>query len=87
MGTEGGAVLDPGNDANTKIFREESGALTDTQLMFLPKAGAHELEIRAFVKSIMEDSPIEVPGEQGVMVSRILDSIYASSEQGKEIVL
>jgi predicted dehydrogenase len=87
MGTEGGAVLDPFNDANTKLFREESGTLTDTQLVFLPKLGSHEMEIRSFVQAIIDDTPVEVPGEQGLMVTRILDSIYASSEQGKEIVL
>ena len=87
MGTEGGAVLDPFNDANTKLFREESGTLTDTQPVFLPKLGSHEMEIRSFVQAIIDDTPVEVPGEQGLMVTRILDSIYASSEQGKEIVL
>jgi predicted dehydrogenase len=86
MGTEGGAVLDPFNDANTKIFREESGSLTDSQPVFLPRLGSHELEIRSFVKAIIEDTEVEVPGEQGLMVTRILDGIYASSEQGKEIV-
>jgi len=86
MGTEGGALLDPFNDANTRIFREESGTLTDSQPVFLPKLGSHEIEIRSFVQAIIDDTPVEVPGEQGLMVTRILDGIYASSEQGKEIV-
>ncbi len=86
IGTEGGATVDPFNQANTKIFREESGTLTDTQLAFLPNVGTHEAEIRSFVQAIIDDTPVEVPGEQGLMVSRILDAIYASSEQRREIV-
>ena len=86
MGTEGGAVVDPFNEANTRLFREESGTLTDTSPVFLPKASSHELEIRSFVQAIIDDTPVDVPGEQGLMVTRILDAIYASSEQRKEIV-
>ena len=87
MGTEGGAFLDPFNNANTKIFREESGSLTDTQPAFLrDHMGTHEAEIRAFVQAILDDKPVDVPGEQGLMVTRILDAIYASSDTGKEIV-
>jgi predicted dehydrogenase len=86
MGTNAGATVDPFNDANTKIYREEFGTLTDSQPVFLPKVGSHEMEIRSFVQAIIDDTPVEVPGEQGLMVTRILDAIYASSEQKKEIV-
>jgi predicted dehydrogenase len=87
FGTEGGAFLDPFNTANIGIFREESGTLTNATPMSLPTVQSHEQEIRAFVQSILDDTPVEVPGEQGLMVTRILDAIYESSETGKEVVL
>ena len=85
LGTEGGAYLEPANDANTRIFREESGTLTDTTPMFLPKAGTHEAELRAFVQAIADDTPVPVPGEQGLIVTRILDALYQSAETGREV--
>ena len=86
FGTEGGVYLDPFNGNNTRIFREESGTLTDSTPVFLPDVGTHEAEIRAFVKAIIEDTPVEVPGEQGLMVTQILDAIYKSSDTGKEVI-
>jgi len=87
MGTEGGAYLDPLNDANTRLFREESGTLTDTTVVFLPKANTHEAELRAFVRALQEGTPVPVPGEQGLRVTRILDALYLSAETSREVLL
>lgn len=84
-GTEGGVALDPGSGSNTKIFREESGSLTDSTFQSLPNVGSHEQEIRAFVQSILDGGPSPIPGEQGLMVTRILDAIYESSETGQPV--
>jgi len=86
FGTEGGAMLDLYNSSRTKIFREESGTLTDSTPVFLPDIGSHEAEIRSFIQAIVDDTPVEVPGEQGLMVTRILDAIYESSDTGREVV-
>ena len=86
LGTEGGIYLDPFDPGKTRVFREEFGTLTDTIPVSLPNIGTHEAEIRAFVKSILEGAPVEVPGEQGLMVTRILDALYASSDSDKEVV-
>lgn len=86
FGTEGGAVVNPFLNERTKIFREESGTLTDTSPVFLPEIGTYEAEIRSFVQAILDGTPVEVPGEQGLMVTRILDAIYKSSETGHEVV-
>jgi len=86
FGTEGGILLDLHDNNNNRIYREEEGTLTDTLFPTLPGGSSHEGEIRAFVQSIVDSVPSQVPGEQGVMVSQILDAIYASSEAGKEII-
>ncbi len=87
LGTEGGAYLEPANEAATRIFREESGSLTDTTPVFLPKVATVEAELRAFVQAIADDTPVLVPGEQGLIVTRILDALYQSAETGREVLM
>ena len=87
FGSEGGAYVDAFTPGNIRIFREESGTLTDTTPAFLPTIGTHEAEIRAFIQAIADDTPVPVPGEQGLMVTRILDAIYESSETGREVIM
>ena len=87
MGTEGGAFVDMLNDANTRVFREESGTLTDTSPVFLPQVHTHDAEIRAFVQALLDDAPVPVPGEQGLIVTQILDALYQSAETGREVLL
>jgi len=85
FGTEGGAYLDLANDAATRLYREESGTLTDTTPVFLPKIMTHDAELRAFVQAIADDTPVPVPAEQGLLVSRVLDALYLSAETGHEV--
>ena len=87
LGTEGGAHLYPSDDARTRLFREESGTLTDTTPVFLPRVGTHEAELRAFVQALIDDAPVPVPGEQGLLVTRLLDALYESAETGHEVLL
>ena len=87
FGTEGGVLLDLQNDANTRIYTEEAGALYDSQPVFLPSVATHETEIRAYVQAIINDTPVPVPGEQAQMASRLLDALYESSDTGKEVRL
>ncbi len=87
MGAEGGAFVDMAQDANTRLFREECGTLTDTTPVFLPQVHTHEAEIRAFVQALIDDTPVLVPGEQALVVTRLLDALYLSAETGREVRL
>ena len=87
LGTEGGAQLYPSDDARTRLFREESGTLTDTTPVFLPRLNTHEAELRAFIGALAGDTPVPVPGEQGLLVTRLLDALYESAETGREVLL
>lgn len=82
MGTEGGCQSDP-----LKIFREEHGTLVDIAPGYTPKVDMYEGEIRAFLDSIHNDTEPPVTGEQALMVMKILDGIYRSSEAGKEVTI
>jgi len=87
MGTEGGALLCPSDDSRTRLFREESGTLTDTIPAFLPRVNTHEAELRAFVRALTDDAPVPVSGAQGLLVTRLLDALYESAETGHEVLL
>ncbi len=87
LGTEGGALVDMITDANTRVYREESGTLTDTAPVFLPQVHTHEAEIRAFVQALTDGTPVPVPGEQALIVTQILDALYLSAETGHEVLL
>jgi predicted dehydrogenase len=81
-GTEGGCQYSP-----IKMYFEKNRTLIDATPVYLPNVRAHEAEIRAFVKAIREDTPVEVTGEQGLQVTQIIDGIYRSAEQGKEVTV
>ena len=88
-GTEGGAQLHP-----FKIFQERHGTIVDvvppegvTEGQGRSEPPAHVLEMQAFVKAIREGSDPLVMPEQALMVSRIVDAIYASDESGESIKL
>ncbi len=81
LGTEGGCTLDP-----LKMYREENGTLIDVSPVKLQQpVGTHEGEIIAFLDAIRNKKPSPVPGEDGLMVAKILDALYKSSELGKEV--
>lgn len=82
MGTEGGCELNP-----LKIYMERNMTLLDVTPVGLPKVMWHEAEIFEFIKAIQEDAPVPVTGEEGLMVAKIIDGIYRSSECGREVLL
>jgi predicted dehydrogenase len=80
FGTEGGASYNP-----CRMFFEKHKTLIDASPAYLPQVKAHEAEVRAFCQAILDDTPVPVTGEQGLMTTQIIDAIYASSEAGREV--
>jgi predicted dehydrogenase len=80
MGTEGGCEFEP-----VKVFRENHHALLDLAPVSLAPANKFELEIRAFIDAIVNDTETAVTGEQAVMTAKIMDAIYESAETGREV--
>jgi predicted dehydrogenase len=86
MGEKAGALLKPAmqQDALT-IFSEDQGRIFDVKPAYIPPVkGAHIAAATAFLDSIMEGKPSQVPGEQGMTLNAIFDALYKSSETGKE---
>jgi predicted dehydrogenase len=82
FGTEGGCQYSP-----IKMFFEKNKTLVDATPVFLPSVRTHEAEIRAFVEAVREDKPVPVSGEQALQVTQIIDGIYRSAEEGREVAI
>ena len=79
MGTEGGCQVSP-----LGIFTQQHSGLVDVTPVGLPRVDSHAEEIRAFVEAIRAGGRSPVPGEQGLVATRILDAIYKSGATGRE---
>lgn len=82
FGTEGGCSLSP-----PRMFLERNQTLIDASPVFLPQVATHQAEIRAFIEAIRNDTEPVVTGEEGLLVTEILDAIYRSAEEGREVLL
>jgi predicted dehydrogenase len=80
FGTEGGCSYNP-----CKMFLERHGTLIDASPAFLPQVNGHHVEVKEFVKAIREDTPVLVTGEEALMTTQIIDAIYRSGEEGREV--
>ena len=81
-GTEGGI------EYPEMTIATQQGALQMDQIITNPTAGnAHEAEIAGFYDAVANKKPSPVPAEQTLQVIKILDGIYRSHEQRKEIKL
>ncbi|MCE5198801.1 MAG: Gfo/Idh/MocA family oxidoreductase [Armatimonadota bacterium] len=82
LGTKGGAETHP-----VRIFGEEKEMVYDLTPKYLPNVSSYEVEIRGFYDAILNDTEPPVTGEQALNVMKILDAIYKSSEEGKEVLI
>jgi predicted dehydrogenase len=77
-GTKAGATLNP-----LTIWTEERGILIDIE----PKTLKGLSQFEHFAECIIKDKTPISPGEHGVLMMKVLDAIYASSESGREILI
>lgn len=77
-GTKAGASLSP-----LVIWTENRGVLVD----IAPKDAKGISQFEHFAACILEDKTPISPGEHGVLMMKILDAIYASSNKGREVVI
>lgn len=81
FGTKGGANLDP-----LTLYGEDQNYLVDTK----PKVDSEnpfDNEIRHFIDCVIEKKQPISTAEDGLLIQSILNGIYESAKQGKEIVL
>jgi predicted dehydrogenase len=80
MGEKAGCQFDP-----PMIFRDEAGTMFNLTPAFQAKSDMFETKMRNFVNTALYDQPSPSPAEHGLMVQKMIDGIYASSESGREV--
>lgn len=83
LGDKGGARLF--GEKPLTILTEHGGQLADIVPQFNNKADAFHVEVQKFIAACRGEIEPVATGEQGQIVSRLLDAIYASSAAGKEV--
>ncbi|HIC90112.1 MAG TPA: Gfo/Idh/MocA family oxidoreductase, partial [Anaerolineae bacterium] len=87
FGSEGGAELNVpcySQVDTVRFFAEINGSFITIKPEYAERRG-HLEAIKAFVQAIIDDTSVPVPGEQGLVVLRLVDAIYRSAESGHEI--
>lgn len=80
MGTKGGATSSP-----AKIFTDHNGYMMNMEPSFMGEQDDFAFKMKHFVDCIRGQVQCMAPGEDGLMVQKMLDGIYKSSEAGKEV--
>ncbi len=90
-GTEGGADMDNGltiNGEEKQLLYEKNVNLNASGVAFFDGNATKdpsELEARAWVKCILEDTDPVVKPEEALVVTQILEGIYTSSKENKPV--
>lgn len=83
-GNKGGAVIKgrPSLLEKALIIRDDNGS---TKVSEIELKEATENIRSSFVSAVINNTPVPCPPEQGVMVSEIIDALYASSEKNQPV--
>lgn len=82
FGEKGGA-----NWETSDIFSDHGGYMMNMKPAFVPKVNSFEYKMKHFVDVCRDGQVNESSGEHGLMVQKMLDSVYASSAQGREVTI
>ncbi len=87
LGSDGGAeihVKDYAQTGTLHFYGEIDGVPTETEPRLLAKHG-HGDVIRRFLDSVLTGAPADPSGEEGLDRVRLIEAIYRSAEQGREL--
>ncbi|MGI8908263.1 MAG: Gfo/Idh/MocA family protein [Candidatus Sumerlaeaceae bacterium] len=91
LGDLGGAELlpftTPKAPTSVRIFQSRDEALINLEPTAFVVVDAHVEELKHWVKCLRGEAEVLVRGEESLNVQRILDSIYLSSQEGREILI
>ena len=82
FGTKAGALVEP-----LTIFGERAGYLSTDKVTVFSSNDKMKLEIEHFADCVLNGKPTKYPISQAVDMQRMLQAIYDSAAQGKEIIL
>ncbi len=82
MGTKGGGTTAPG-----KLFFDHAGIMRNETPAFLDKTDGFTRKMRHFCECVLDGVPCEAPAGDGVVLQKMLDGLYRSAEQKREIAI
>jgi len=82
LGEKGGARVFAGE---LRVFTEHNGRVADICPQFKDKPDPFQEQARTFVAACRGEQPPAATAEQGLTVMKLIDAIYASSEQDREV--
>jgi predicted dehydrogenase len=82
LGEKGGANYDP-----PELYTDFAGTMFDLQPNFLGDADMWKVKMGDWVECIKTGRKPMAPGEDGLVVQKMLDGIYTSAEKGTEVAI
>ncbi len=82
LGDKGGVKVGMGD---TNILTEVDNRIADIHLTYNNERDRFAAELGKFLAAIRGEGPVAATGEEGVVVMRLLDAIYKSSEMNQEV--
>lgn len=82
MGEKGGASW-----ASSQVFKDEHGYMLTCSANYVGSWDSFEYKMRHFVEVCRDGRANETPGQHGLMIQKILDALYSSAEQGREVTI
>ncbi len=80
LGDQGGLTQFP-----PATYHDCGQGLTSTRADWLPRVDPYRAEIEHFLGCVVQDTPVRVQPAESLQVQQIIDAIYASSMQDKEV--
>jgi predicted dehydrogenase len=82
MGDKAGVSTSP-----PAVYGASGNTLTTTKFDWVPKQQPHRMEIRHFVECLEKDLPVRVQPAESLQIQKIIDAIYTSSKENREITI
>lgn len=80
-GSKGGLIKNP-----CKLIREEVSGMTETSLK-APEDDCYQLQLEDFARVVRGEKESRTPVEDGLAVQKMLNGLYRSAEEGREVEL
>jgi predicted dehydrogenase len=80
LGSKAGLRMSP-----LEVFRDEWGQLSNTTFESMPRGDGFLEKVRKFVEAIRTHGPAPIPAEELYLTNVIMDGIYQSAREGKEV--
>jgi len=82
MGERGGFTYSP-----PKVFKDEAGLMVNVEPAFVGEWKAFDRKMESWIAYLRGEAQTECPGEDGLAIQQMLDALYESAEEGREVAI